>query len=109
MAATAETSVSAHTSLRSRIQQRSGTDSVGSVRSLASSLKYPYKRTISAPAGMGLSGVSKATLGAPQKASAPTPGGGPYSRQQSVPMMLRGKYGRSLNDSGHQLNKQVRE
>ena len=45
MAATAETNVSQHTSLRSRILQRSGTESIASVRSLASSLKYPYKRT----------------------------------------------------------------
>ena len=100
-AASTETSISQHTSLRNRLQQRSGTDSISSVRSLASSLKYPYKRTISAPAGMGLSTASKHNIQVNSKTQSN------YYRQQSVPMMLRAKYGKTLNDSGHQLNKQI--
>jgi hypothetical protein len=55
-AETASVASVGHTSLRARRQKSGGEVSV---RSLAASLKYPYKRTISAPAGMGLSVSSK--------------------------------------------------
>ena len=66
-------------------------ESARGVRSLSASLKYPYKRTISAPAGMGLSA----------KTTNPHSSGGvsstaPCHRQQSVPL-LRGKISK---DSG---------
>ena len=62
------------------------------MRFISSSLKYPYKRTISAPAGMGLSVASKATLQhSAHHRSHHSHGGGstPYSRQQSMPLMMR--------------------
>lgn len=79
-----------HTSIRSRIQKSAGGHDVP-VRSLAASLKYPYKRTISAPAGMGLSVASRAGLLQQQtssgQASLSLSQHAPYSRQQSVPLM----------------------
>jgi len=96
-AAAAATTPSVHTSLRTRLLKNQAASSgsaekEGVVRSLAASLKYPYKRTISAPAGMGLSIASK--VGLQHQASQGSNfshqiSHTPYSRQQSVPLMLR--------------------
>eukprot|EP00094_Tigriopus_californicus_P000131 TCALIF_00127-PA protein Name:"Similar to UNC79 Protein unc-79 homolog (Homo sapiens)" AED:0.02 eAED:0.04 QI:0/0/0/0.66/0.5/0.33/3/0/2591 len=92
---------SSFTSLRNRLQKPS--ENSNQVKSLASSLKYPYKRTVSAPAGMGLSTASKLFL---QKQNFRTCAQGTYSRHQSVPLMLKTKHGKVMNDSGFTLNKQ---
>ena len=76
------------------------------VRSLSSGLKFPYKRTISAPVGMGLSPVSKANLKLTNSSASSSAAhqSGAYLRQQSLPMrgkLLHGK-------SPHELHKQGR-
>ena len=93
------------------------------VRSLSANLKYPYKRTISAPAGMGLSQksmLSSHSRGTLEKEMSTTSGpigtpGGPTGtgtggqntpstchRQQSAPL-LKGKMSK---ESSHVLSKQ---
>ena len=90
------------------------------VRSLSANLKYPYKRTISAPAGMGLSQKSvlsnhsrgtlekeMSTSSGPMGASGGTGTGGQNTpstchRQQSAPI-LKGKMSK---ESSHVLSKQ---
>ena len=82
------------------------------VRSLSANLKYPYKRTISAPAGMGLSSkivhqnmaASNIISGGGGSTGTTTPAG--YQRQQSAPLLKR-KTSKQGQDSIHQLNKQI--
>ena len=75
-----------------RNSQMKSAESARGVRSLSASLKYPYKRTISAPAGMGLS--AKTTN--PHSNNSGVSSTAPCHRQQSVPL-LRGKISK---DSG---------
>ena len=74
------------------------------VRSLSSGLKFPYKRTISAPVGMGLSPVSKANLKLTNSSASSSAHQSAYQRQQSLPTQ-RGKLHHSK--SPHELHKQV--
>ena len=83
----------------------------GGVRSLSANLKYPYKRTISAPAGMGLSSKTTSASAGSERHSNNNPPT-PCHRQQSVPL-LRGKISKdstsaaaSAAASGHVLSKQ---
>lgn len=69
--AAADAAVAPFTSLRTRLSRCSG-DSTAPAKSLAASLKYPYKRTISAPVGMGLSKLSKANMLSHQNSSVST-------------------------------------
>ena len=86
------------------------------VRSLSANLRYPYKRTISAPAGMGLTQKSSHSRGTLEKEMSTTSGpmgpsgistGGQNTpstchRQQSAPI-LKGKMSK---ESSHVLSKQ---
>ncbi|CAB4070119.1 UNC79 [Lepeophtheirus salmonis] len=80
------------------------------VHSLSAALKYPYKRTISAPAGMGLStkagSYHKTQTENTQLSTGQTTPAGGYYRQQSVPLLKR-KASKQGQDSVHQLNKQI--
>ena len=86
---------SCKTNLNLQQQRKKSGESVG-VRSLSANLKYPYNRTISAPAGMGLTSKTTSTLTSQNSQTTPC------HRQQSVPI-LRGKISK---DSGHVLSKQ---
>ena len=76
------------------------------VRSLSSGLKFPYKRTISAPVGMGLSPVSKANLKLTNSSASSSAHQSAYLRQQSLPMQ-RGRLLHHHSKSPHELHKQV--
>ena len=111
--ASAQSSVPAHTSLRTRLSRcstMSGEESAANtpgceVRSLSSGLKFPYKRTISAPVGMGLSPVSKANLKLTNSSTSSSAHQSAYLRQQSLPM--RGRLLHHHSKSPHELHKQV--
>ena len=94
-----------------RCSTMSGDDSAANtpgceVRSLSSGLKFPYKRTISAPVGMGLSPVSKANLKLTNSSASSSAHQSAYLRQQSLPMQ-RGRLLHHHSKSPHELHKQV--
>ena len=111
--ASSQSTVPAHTSLRTRLSRcstTSGDESAANtpgcdVRSLSSGLKFPYKRTISAPVGMGLSPVSKANLKLTNSSTSSSAHQSAYLRQQSLPM--RGRILHHHSKSPHELHKQV--
>ena len=97
-------------SVASRCSTTSGDESAANtpgcdVRSLSSGLKFPYKRTISAPVGMGLSPVSKANLKLTNSSASSSAHQSAYLRQQSLPM--RGRLLHHHSKSPHELHKQV--
>lgn len=74
------------------------------VRSLSANLKYPYKRTVSAPGGMGLS-AKVSNVSAPPNftilGNSNNPFGSTSNRQQSAPIL------KNKNSKEHLLSKQV--